>query len=57
MGEEANSHLTATSFQAAVESYKVSPEPPLLQAEQSQLSELLLIRPMLQSPQSFVAVL
>ena len=38
MGEEskeANAHLATTSFQVAVESYKVSPEHPLLQIKKS----------------------
>ena len=35
MGEESNPHLTTTSLQVAVESNKVIPEPPLLQAEQA----------------------
>jgi len=33
-----------TSFQVAVESKKVSPQPPLLQTKQSQFPQLLLIR-------------
>ena len=36
-GQETNSYHTTTSFQVAVESDKVSPEPPLLQTEQSLL--------------------
>jgi len=28
LGEEANTHLTTVSFQAVVETHKVSPEPP-----------------------------
>ena len=50
MGKEANSHVTTTSFQITEESDKVSPEPLLLQTEQSQLTQLLLIRPVLQTP-------
>ena len=42
LGEETNTHLATTSFQVAVESDKVSPQPPFLQAEQSQLPQLLL---------------
>jgi len=34
MGEEANPHLTTTSFQGIVESSKFSSEPPLLQTKQ-----------------------
>ena len=48
MGEEANPQLTTTSLQVVVESNKVSPEPPLLQTKQSQLLQLLLIKPVLQ---------
>ena len=48
--EEAAPQLTATSLQVVIESNKVSPEPPLLQTEQSQLLQPLLIRPVLQSP-------
>ena len=35
LGEETNTHLTTTSFQVAVESDKVSPQPPLLQTKES----------------------
>jgi len=35
LGEETNLNLTTTSFQVAVESDKVSPQPPLLQTKQS----------------------
>ena len=48
--EEADPQLTTTSLQAVIESNKVSPEPPLLQTEKSQLLQLLLIRPVLQTP-------
>ena len=41
-------HFTITSMEAVVESNKVSREPLLLQSEQSQLPQLLLIRPVLQ---------
>ncbi|KAK4819909.1 hypothetical protein QYF61_014644 [Mycteria americana] len=44
LGEEANTHLARTSFQVVVESDKVSPQPPFLQAEQPQVPQLLLIR-------------
>jgi len=42
--EEINTCLTTTSFQAAVESNKVSPQPPLLQTKQPQFFQLLLVR-------------
>jgi len=45
LGEEANPHLTTASFQAVVESNKVSPEPPLPQTEQSQFLQPFPIRP------------
>ena len=48
MGEEADSHLSTTYFQVVIESNKVSPEPPLLQNEQSQFPLLLLVRLVLQ---------
>ena len=57
MGEEADPHLTTTSFQVAVESNKITPELPLLQTEQSQLLHLLLAGLVLQTPHSFVALL
>jgi len=57
MEAEANSHLATTSLQVTVESSKVSPEPPLLQAEQSQCPQLLPIRLMLQTLRSFTALL
>jgi len=44
LGEETNTRLTTTSFQAVVESDKVSPQPPLLQTKQPQLPQPLLIR-------------
>ena len=44
LGTEADLHLTTTSFQAAVENDKVSPEPPLPQTEQSQFPQSPLIR-------------
>ncbi|KAK4817963.1 hypothetical protein QYF61_003483 [Mycteria americana] len=49
LGEETDSHLSTTSFQVVVESDKVSPQPPFLQAKQSQLPQLLLIRLLLQT--------
>ena len=50
MVEEAGPQLTTTSLQVVIESNKVSPEPPILQTEQSQLLLPLLIRPVLQTP-------
>ncbi|KAK4832356.1 hypothetical protein QYF61_021955 [Mycteria americana] len=44
LGEETDPHLSTTSFQVVVESNKVSPQPPFLQAKQSQLPQPLLIR-------------
>ncbi|KAK4816020.1 hypothetical protein QYF61_011010 [Mycteria americana] len=49
LGEETDPHLSTTSFQAVVESNKVSPQPPFLQAKQSQLPQPLLIRLVLQT--------
>ncbi|KAK4829031.1 hypothetical protein QYF61_001806 [Mycteria americana] len=48
LGEETDPHLTTTSFQAVVESDKVSPQPPLLQAKQPQFPQPLLRRLALQ---------
>ena len=48
--EEAGPQLTTASLQVVMESNKVSPEPPLLQTEQSQLLQLPLTRPVLQTP-------
>ena len=53
LGEEAKSFLITTSLQEVVECNEVSPEPPLLQTEQSQLSQQLLIRLVLQTPHQF----
>ncbi|KAK4830892.1 hypothetical protein QYF61_013821 [Mycteria americana] len=50
LGEETDPHLSTTSFQVVVESDKVSPQPPFLQAKQSQLPQPLLIRLLLQKP-------
>ncbi|KAK4816835.1 hypothetical protein QYF61_023899 [Mycteria americana] len=44
LGEETDPHLSTTSFQAVVESKKVSPQPPLLPAKQPQFPQPLLIR-------------
>ena len=44
MGEEAGSHLDTASLQVVVESDKVTPEPPLLETEQSQLPQPFLVR-------------
>ncbi|KAK4811654.1 hypothetical protein QYF61_022747 [Mycteria americana] len=49
LGEETDPHLSTTSFQAVVESDKVSPQPPFLQAEQPQFPQPLLIRLLLQT--------
>ncbi|KAK4807165.1 hypothetical protein QYF61_024285 [Mycteria americana] len=49
LGEETDPHLSTTSFQVVVESNKVSPQPPLLQAKQSQFPQPLLIRLVLQT--------
>ncbi|KAK4823665.1 LOW QUALITY PROTEIN: hypothetical protein QYF61_005017 [Mycteria americana] len=49
LGEEAHTHLTTTSFQVVVESDKVSPQPPFLQAKQPQFPQPLLIRLVLQT--------
>ena len=48
-GEEADPHLTTTSFQEVVESNNVSSEPTLLQTEQLQFPQLP-IRLVLQTP-------
>ena len=42
LGEETNTCLTTASFQVAVESSEVPPQPPLLQAKQPQLTQLLI---------------
>ncbi|KAK4811089.1 hypothetical protein QYF61_016375 [Mycteria americana] len=49
LGEETDTHLATTSFQVVVESNKVSPQPPFLQAKQPQFPQPLLIRLLLQS--------
>ncbi|KAK4815015.1 hypothetical protein QYF61_013467, partial [Mycteria americana] len=49
LGEETDPHLSTTSFQAAEESNEVSPQPPFLQAKQSQFPQPLLIRLLLQT--------
>ncbi|KAK4810257.1 hypothetical protein QYF61_013072 [Mycteria americana] len=49
LGEETDPHLSTTSFQAVVESDKVSPQPPVLQAKQPQFPQPLLIRLVLQT--------
>ncbi|KAK4816001.1 hypothetical protein QYF61_010869 [Mycteria americana] len=53
LGKETDPHLSTTSFQVAVESNKVSPQPPFLQVKQPQFPQPLLIRPFT----SFVALL
>ncbi|KAK4827926.1 hypothetical protein QYF61_022374 [Mycteria americana] len=49
LGEETDPHLATTSFQAAVESDEVSPQPPFLQAKQPQFPQPLLISLVLQT--------
>ncbi|KAK4824081.1 hypothetical protein QYF61_010592 [Mycteria americana] len=49
LGEETDPHLSTPSFQVVVESDKVSPQPPFLQAKQPQFPQLLLIRLVLQT--------
>ncbi|KAK4817044.1 hypothetical protein QYF61_026170 [Mycteria americana] len=49
LGEETDPHLSTASFQAVVESDKVSPQPPFLQAKQPQLPQPLLTRLVLQT--------
>ncbi|KAK4824730.1 hypothetical protein QYF61_018118, partial [Mycteria americana] len=49
LGKETDPHLSTTSFQAVVESHKVSPQPPFLQAKQPQFPQPLLIRLVLQT--------
>ena len=48
LGDETDPHLPTTSFQVAVESNQVSPEPPLLQAKHPQFPQLLLTELVLQ---------
>ncbi|KAK4819936.1 hypothetical protein QYF61_015557 [Mycteria americana] len=49
LGEETNPHLSTASFQAVVESNKVSPQPPFLQAKQPQFPQPLPISLVLQT--------
>ncbi|KAK4827417.1 hypothetical protein QYF61_017847 [Mycteria americana] len=49
LGEETDPHLSTTSPQVVVESDKVSPQPPFLQAKQPQFPQPLLIRLVLQT--------
>ncbi|KAK4830406.1 hypothetical protein QYF61_010937 [Mycteria americana] len=49
LGEETDPHLSTTSFQVVVESNKVSPQPPFLQAKQPQFPQPLLTRLLLQT--------
>ncbi|KAK4827844.1 hypothetical protein QYF61_021981, partial [Mycteria americana] len=49
LGEDTDPHLSTTSFQVVVESDKVSPQPPFLQAKQSQFPQPILIRLLLQT--------
>jgi len=55
LGEEADLHLTTTSFQVVAESDEVSSEPTLL-IEQSQFPKLVLIRLVLPTLNSFVSL-
>ena len=48
--EETDPQLATTSLQVVIESNNVSSESPLLPTEQSQLLQLLLLRPVLQTP-------
>ena len=56
-GRRADPRLTTISLQEVVGSNKFSPEPPLLQTEQSWLPQPLPIRSVLQTPHSFDALL
>ncbi|KAK4813748.1 LOW QUALITY PROTEIN: hypothetical protein QYF61_023684 [Mycteria americana] len=49
LGEETDPHLSTPSFQVAVESDEVSPQPPFLQAQQPQFPQPLPIRLVLQT--------
>ena len=53
LGEETNVHLTTSFFQVAVESDKVSPQPPLLQTKVSQFPQLLKKNPQQGNPASW----
>lgn len=53
--EETNPHLAATSFQVAVESDKVTPKPPFLQAEDPWFLQPFHIRTVLQTLLNFTA--
>jgi len=53
LGEETNTRLTTISFQVAVESDKVSPQPPLLQTKVSQFPQLLKKNPQQGNPASW----
>ena len=48
---------TSPQHLSVVESNEITPEPPPFQTEQSQLPQLLLLRFVLQTPYSFVALL
>ena len=56
LGEKADTHVNTTSFDGVVESDKVSPEPPLLQTEQSKFPQSFLLRLVLQTLHSFIAL-
>ena len=49
LGEGTDNHLASISFQAVVESKKVSPQHPFLQNKQTQFPQPLLIRLVLQT--------
>jgi len=58
LGEETDVHLTTPSFQVVVESDKVSPQAPLLQAKQPQFPQTLPSQDLCSGPfTSFVAIL
>ena len=50
MGEEANLHLTTTSFQVAVECYKSPLNLLFVQTKLFQFPQMLLVRPVLENP-------
>ena len=57
VGEEAGFHLSTTSYWAVAESGKLSPEPPIVQIEQSQFSWPFPPRLVLQTPSTFIVLL
>lgn len=50
LGEEAGPHLATVCLQGAVESDKVSPEPPFLQVKHIQLPQILLVGTVARTP-------